>query len=368
MNSSNLFSEKNIGPFQLKNRIVIPPMCQYSAANGQATDWHLMHYGNLALSGAGMLIVEATAVCPEGRISYADLGLWDKNTAQALRKVVDFMRLHSSMPLAVQIAHAGRKASTDLSWKSDDYLPADSANGWQTVAPSAIAQSTGGTVPHELTNAEIKIIVEQFAEASARAIAIGFDMVELHAAHGYLMHEFLSPITNKRTDEYGGSLENRMRFPLEVVDAVRAVLPANTAFGVRISATDWIDRGWDLSQSIVFAKELDKRGCGYIHVSGGGLDGGLQKLPPLQSGYQLSFAEAIKKEVVMPVIGVGLITDPFEAEKVIAEEKADFIAVGRGMLYDPRWAWHAAAALGGQVVAPAQYLRSSPHPYKDLFV
>lgn len=367
MSNSKLFSEKKIGSIQLKNRIVIPPMCQYSAANGQATEWHLMHYGNLALSGAGLLIVEATAVAPEGRISFADLGLWDKNTAHALSKVVNFIRLHSQMPLAIQLAHAGRKASTDLSWRTDSPISVENPNGWQTVAPSAITESKGGITPKELSKDEIKAVVLQFAEAAKRAASIGFNAVEIHAAHGYLIHEFLSPISNKRTDEYGGSIENRMRFALEVFDAIKSELPDDYPVCIRISATDWIEGGWDLEQSIILAKELDKRGCAYIHVSSGGLDGGLQQLPKLESGYQLSFAEAIKKEVNMPVIGVGLITDPIDAEKIIADNKADFIAIGRGMIYNPRWAWHAVATLGDEVSAPPQYLRCQPHHLKNLF-
>ena len=364
---SRLFSETTVGVIRLKNRIVIPPMCQYSATNGQATEWHLMHYGSLALSGAGFLIVEATSVVPEGRISYGDLGIWDDKTAFALGKVVNFIRLHSQIPLAIQLIHAGRKASTDLPWKSNDFVPVGNPNGWQTYAPSAEPLSTGGTVPEELTINEIKDIIIQFAEAAKRAVSIGFNAIELHGAHGYLMHQFLSPVTNKRTDEYGGNFENRIRFTLDVFDAVKASVPKDFPVCIRISATDWIDGGWDLQQSIELARRLEIGGCGYIHVSTGGLDGGLQKLPPLQSGYQLPFAEAIKKEVRMPVIGVGLITEPEEAEKAIETGKADMIAIGRGMLYDPRWGWHAAAALGAKATGAKQYLRCEPHKVKGLF-
>lgn len=364
---SNLFSKIKIGGLTLNNRIVIPPMCQYSAAYGQATDWHLVHYGNLAVSGAELLIVEATAVCPEGRISYGDLGLWDDNTANALAKVVNYIRLHSDVKLALQLSHAGRKASNDLGWKPNEFMKPDTAEGWQTFAPSAESLSTGGTIPKALSNTEIKTIIAQFAAAAKRAAEIGFDMVELHGAHGYLIHQFLSPITNKRTDEYGGSLENRMRFALELFDAVKAAVPEDFPVCIRISATEWIEGGWDLEQSTMLAKELDKRGCGYIHVSTGGLDGGLQKMSALHSGYQLPFAKAIKKEVEMPVIGVGLITEPQDAENAIAEGKADMIAIGREMLYNPRWGWHAAAALGAKVACPSQYLRCEPHEHKGLF-
>ncbi|MCI1683384.1 MAG: NADH:flavin oxidoreductase/NADH oxidase [Bacteroides sp.] len=364
---SNLFSEIKIGSLNLDNRIVVPPMCQYSAAHGQANDWHLVHYGGLALSGAGLLIVESTAVDPAGRISYADLGLWDDNTANALGKVVNYIRLHSGIKLAIQLSHAGRKASTDFGWKPYAFMSPDSPKGWQTYAPSAEPQSIGGTVPKALSGDEIKQIISQYAAAAKRAASIGFDMVELHGAHGYLIHQFLSPITNKRTDEYGGSLENRMRFALGVFDAVKAAVPQNFPVGIRISATDWIEGGWDLEQSILLAGELEERGCAYIHVSAGGLDGGLQNMPTLHPGYQLAFSEAIKKKVKMPVIGVGLITDPNDAELAIVESKADMIAVGRGMLYDPRWGWHAAAALGAHVKAPSQYLYAAPHGVKGLF-
>lgn len=365
---SKLFSSLKLGNnIELSNRIVIPPMCQYSAANGQATDWHLMHYGNLALSGAGMLIFEATAVTPEGRISYADLGLWDKNTAHALKRVVDFIRLHSQIPLILQIGHAGRKGSTIFPWEGFGYYPIDSANGWQIVSASAIPQKEGGTVPKALASCEIETIVQQFATTAKLAEAIGFDGVEIHAAHGYLIHQFLSPITNKRIDEYGGSLTNRMKFGLDVYDAIKKVVSPNFVVGTRISATDWIEGGWGLKDSIEFSKELDAHDCSYIHVSAGGLDGALQKLPDLVSGYQLPYAEAIKREVKMPVIGVGLITKPEEAVKALSEEKADLIAIGRNMIYNPRWGWHAAAALGEQITVPSQYKRCQPHQYKNLF-
>ncbi|OJV74682.1 MAG: oxidoreductase [Bacteroidia bacterium 44-10] len=363
---SNLFSPIKIGGIELNNRIVIPPMCQYSAGDGQANEWHLAHYGNLAMSGAALLIIEATGVSPQGRISYADLGLWDKNTAHALSKVVNFIRLHSDIKIGIQLAHAGRKASTDLGWKPHTYFHPDDPRGWQVYAPSAIPFGANGMVPKSLTKEEIKSLITQFAEAARLAHSIGIDMVEIHGAHGYLIHQFLSPITNKRTDEYGGSPENRMRFGLEVFDAMKAAVPADFPIGIRISATDWIEGGWDIDQSIEFARELDKRGCGYIHVSTGGLDGS-QQMPALHPGYQLPLAEAIKKTVKMPVIGVGLITDPPEAEQAIKEEKADLIAIGRAMLYDPRWGWHAAAALGAQVTPPPQYDRCPPHDKKSLF-
>ncbi len=364
---SKLFSEIKIGTLNLQNRIVIPPMCQYSASGGLANEWHLSHYGNLAFSGSGLLIFEATAVAPEGRISYADLGLWNDETAVALRHVVNFIRLHSQIPLALQISHAGRKASTNLPWKGGGYINSDQSQGWQTYAPSAIAQSTGGTIPKELSINEIEKIIENFTHTAKLAAGIGFDAIEIHAAHGYLIHQFLSPITNNRSDDYGGSLENRMRFVIKILEAIKSAIPSEIVVGIRISATDWIEGGWDLQQSIALSKELEKRGAAYIHVSTGGLDNSLQQLPPLGTGYQLPFAEAIRKDINIPVIGVGLITDPRSAEQAIRDGKADLIAIGRAALFDPHWGWHAAAALGGQVKIPPQYMRSAPHEFKNLF-
>lgn len=364
---SKLFSEITIGGLNLENRIVVPPMCQYSASGGLANEWHLSHYGNLAFSGAGLLIFEATAVTPEGRISHADLGLWNNETATALRHVVDFIRQHSQISLALQISHAGRKASSNLPWKGGGQIAPDQPHGWQTYAPSAIAQSAGGTLPKELSLDEIEKLIQNFAYAAKGAAEIGFDAIEIHAAHGYLIHQFLSPITNHRSDDYGGSFDNRIRFVTQVLEAIKSTVPSEIAVGIRISATDWVDGGWDLPQSIAMSKELEKRGAAYIHVSTGGLDSNLQQLPPLGAGYQLPFAKAIRKEINIPVIGVGLITNPHEAENAIAGGEADLIAIGRSILFDPRWGWHAAAALGDKVKAPAQYIRCAPHGFKHLF-
>ena len=364
---SKLFSEIKIGDLNLQNRIVVPPMCQYSASGGLANEWHLSHYGNLAFSGAGLLIFEATAVTPEGRISHADLGLWDNETAMALRRVVDFIRQHSQISLALQISHAGRKASTNLPWKGGGYVAPDQPQGWQTYAPSAIAQSIGGTLPKELSLLEIEKIIGDFAHTAKRAAEIGFDAIEIHAAHGYLLHQFLSPITNHRSDNYGGSFDNRIRLVTQVLEAIKTAVSSEIAVGIRISATDWIEGGWDLPHSIALSQELEKRGTAYIHVSTGGLDSNLQQLPPLGAGYQLPFAKAIREEINVPVIGVGLITNPHDAENAIAEGEADLIAIGRGILFDPRWGWHAAAALGDKAKAPAQYMRCAPHGFKNLF-
>jgi len=361
---SVLFSPFSLGGLTLQNRIVVAPMCQYSAEDGRATDWHMIHLGHLALSGAGLLITEATAVEPEGRISPQDLGLWSDETQAALARVLRAVRAYSGIPLAIQLAHAGRKASTDLPWLGGGLVPA-ARGGWRPKAPSALPFTPGDPAPLELDQAGLTRIREAFVRAARRADELGFDCVELHNAHGYLLHEFLSPLSNRREGEYGGTLTNRMRFPLEVFSAVREALPGTRPLGVRISATDWIDGGWDIEQSVAYALELKKRGCAYIHVSSGGTSPE-QKIP-ITPGYQVPFAERIKRETNLPTIAVGLITQPEQAEAIVATGQADFTALARGMLYDPRWPWHAAAALGARIDAPPQYLRSAPHEHKHLF-
>jgi 2,4-dienoyl-CoA reductase-like NADH-dependent reductase (Old Yellow Enzyme family) len=363
---SILFSPISLGPLELPNRIAIAPMCQYSAdGNGMATDWHMIHLGHLALSGAGILILEATAVTPEGRISPDDLGLWSDEHAAALAPVIKAIRRYSPIKVAIQLAHAGRKASSEVPWKGGANIPPGEQRGWQTVAPSAVPHAQGETVPLALDRAGMDRIRDGFAAAARRAHELGLDGIELHGAHGYLLHQFLSPLSNQRTDEYGGSLENRMRYPLEVFEAVRAAVPVQVAVGMRISASDWVEGGWDVEQSVVFARALEKLGCDFIHVSSGGLSPA-QKIP-LGPGYQIDFAERIKKETGMPTIGVGLITEAGQAERILEKGQADMVALARAMLFDPRWPWHAAAALGAQASAPPQYWRSQPREYKDLF-
>jgi 2,4-dienoyl-CoA reductase-like NADH-dependent reductase (Old Yellow Enzyme family) len=361
-----LFSPLNIGPLQLPNRIVIAPMCQYSADQGQATDWHLMHLGSLALSGAGLMILEATAVTPEGRISYADLGLWNDATEAALARVLQAVRRYSDIPIGIQLAHAGRKASTTKPWEQGGHAIApDQPNGWQTLSASSESFYEGDPLPRTASKDDLDAIVAAFAAAARRADRLGLDAVEIHAAHGYLMHQFLSPLANHRDDEYGGSLDNRMRLLLRVVDAMRAALPGSRVLGARISATDWIEGGWDLEQSIVLSRALQAHGCNYIHVSSAGISPKQQiRVGP---AYQVPFAAAIKQALSIPVIAVGLITDPHEAEAILATGKADAVALARAMLYDPRWPWHAAAALGDTVKPPPQYLRSAPREAKGLF-
>jgi 2,4-dienoyl-CoA reductase-like NADH-dependent reductase (Old Yellow Enzyme family) len=360
-----LFTPSKIRNLELENRIVIAPMCTYSAIDGCMTDWHLIHLGQLALSGAGLLTIEATAVVPEGRISYADVGLFNDATEAAMKRTLDGIRKWSNIPIAIQLAHAGRKASSNLPWLGGAQIAADLENGWQTEAPSAVPFKSTDTIPTELTRERMEAIRDAFAEAAIRAARIGIDAVQIHAAHGYLLHSFLSPLSNQRTDEYGGSLENRMRFPLEVFDAVRAAFPADKAVTVRVSATDWHDGGWDIEQTIEFAKALDLRGCDAINVSTGGLH--IDQTIPLSPSYQVPFARAVKAAVKMPVVAVGLITEPAQAEAIVATGDADLIGLARTILYDPRWPWHAAAALGGEVSAAPQYRRSQPSTLKSLF-
>jgi 2,4-dienoyl-CoA reductase-like NADH-dependent reductase (Old Yellow Enzyme family) len=361
-----LFEPITIGKQTLRNRIVIAPMCQYSAVDGQMTDWHLIHLGHLALSGAGILTIEATAVEPEGRITYADVGLWSDATEAAMARTVESIRRWSHIPIAIQLAHAGRKASAEVPWKGGAQLPPGHEHGWQTVAPSAIPFAAGQHAPVVLDHSALIRLRESFASSARRAGRIGVDAVQIHVAHGYLLHEFLSPLSNRREDEYGGSLENRMRFPLEIFDAVRAAFPADRPVTVRVSGTDWVEGGWDIGETVAFAKALESRGCDAIHISSGGLDPRQQI--PVGPGYQVPLARVAKQAVSMPVIAVGLITDYDQAEGIVSRGDADMIALARAILYNPRWPWHAAAHLGAQVTAPNQYLRSQPSRYRDLFI
>jgi len=361
---SVLFSPIELRGLTLKNRIVVSPMCQYSAEDGVATDWHFTHVNNLSLSGASMFCIEATHVEAIGRITPGCLGLYSDACEAALQPILASVRKHCSTAIAMQLAHAGRKASSARPWDGGQLIPIEQG-GWQTVAPSAVPHKEGEAAPLALDAAGLKRIREAFVDSAKRAARLGIDAIELHGAHGYLMHQFLSPISNKRTDEYGGSLESRMRFPLEVFDAVRAAFPHDKPVGMRVSSTDWVEGGWDLSQTIAFAKALKARGVDWIDASSGGVSP-LQKIP-LGPGYQVQFAEAIRRETGLPTIAVGLITEARQAEEIVASGKADMVALARGMLYDPRWAWHAAAELGGEVEAPPQYWRSQPSTQKALF-
>lgn len=360
--SSTLFSQFQLRGLTLPNRIVIAPMCQYSAVDGNVGDWHVMHLGNLSHSGAGMLIIEATAVEAIGRITPACAGLWSNDNEAAFARVLAAVRKYSAMPIAIQLAHAGRKASCAPPWKGGKQLPAN-GGGWSTIAPSAVPFNDTDSAPHALDRAEIGRVRAAFVQAARRADRLGIDAIELHAAHGYLLHQFLSPLTNLRGDEYGGTLDNRMRLTLEVFSDLRAAWPQHKPLGIRVSASDWVEGGWDPGQTVALAMELKKLGCDFIHVSSGGLSP-RQQIPQIP-GYQVPFAQRIKQETGLPTVTVGLITDPQEAEAILTEGKADLVALARGMLYNPRWPWHAAAALGAQISAPPQYWRSaSPSLFK----
>ncbi|WP_454766665.1 NADH:flavin oxidoreductase/NADH oxidase [Cupriavidus campinensis] len=362
---SHLFEPYKIGNLALANRIAIAPMCQYSADEGSATDWHMIHLGHMALSGAGLLIIEATAVSPEGRISPDDLGLYCDANETALGRVLDAVRKYSPIGLTVQLAHAGRKASSQAPWDGGAQIRPGQPRGWQTVAPSAVPHATDEVPPVALDKAGMRKIRDDFVAAAKRAARLGIDGIEVHGAHGYLLHQFLSPLANHRTDEYGGSLENRMRFPLEVFDAVREAFPAGRPVWMRVSATDWVPNGWDIEGTLALSHELKSRGCAAVHVSTGGVSP--QQAIKLGPGYQVPYAQRVKAEVGLPTLAVGLITEPEQAEAIIANQEADVISIARAMLYDPRWPWHAAARLGASVNAPKQYWRSQPRGLADLF-
>jgi 2,4-dienoyl-CoA reductase-like NADH-dependent reductase (Old Yellow Enzyme family) len=360
-----LFQPITVHGLTLANRIVIAPMCQYSAENGCMTDWHLIHLGHLALSSAAILHIEATAVLKEGRITNSDVGLYNDETESAMGHVLDGVRRWSDMPIGIQLSHAGRKASTKVPWQGGGQLPQSDIGSWTTVAPSPIPYAQGEVHPAALDRDGLREVREAFVSAAVRADRLGINLIQLHGAHGYLLHQFLSPISNQRTDEYGGSLANRMRFPLEVFDAVRQIFSPEKPVSIRVSATDWMPGGLDIEQTCVFATVLEEHGCDAIHVSSGGNDP-MQKIP-IGPSYQVPLARAVKAAVGIPVVAVGLITDFEQAEAIVSTGDADMIALARGMLYDPRWPWHAAAQLGARVRPPRQYLRSQPHRFPDLF-
>lgn len=328
-------------------------MCQYSATDGTASNWHLVHLGHLGLDGPGLIFFEATHVSPEGRITPRCLGLYSDENEAAIARVVEFLRESSPSKVGVQLAHAGRKASTLPPWEGGG--PVTDARRWTPVAPSALAFDEGWNIPHALDAIGLEKVRRDFVEAARRCARLGVDVIELHLAHGYLAHEFLSPLSNARTDRYGGPLENRMRFPLELFHAVREVWPERQALGVRISVTDWVDGGWHPDEAVVFARELSARGCDYVDCSSGGLSP-RQKISA-QPSYQVPFARKIRSEAAIPTMAVGLITDPLEAERIVAHGDADLVALARGFLRDPRWVWAAADELDAEAFVPKQYLR-----------
>jgi 2,4-dienoyl-CoA reductase-like NADH-dependent reductase (Old Yellow Enzyme family) len=352
--TSALFQPFTMRGLTLPNRIVISPLCQYSAVDGCATDWHLIHLGHLALSGAGLLILEATAVEARGRISRECLGLYSDASEEALARVLATVRRYSDMPIGIQLAHAGRKGSQKKPTEGRGNVPA-SEGGWQTVAPSAIAFIPEWQTPQALDRAGMDGIIAAFVDATQRADRVGLDMIELHFAHGYLLSSFLSPIANRRDDEYGGSAEKRMRFPLEVFTAVRAAWPAHKPLGVRCNGTDWDEAGITPDDAVEFSAALGRLGCDYVDASSGG--NSMARIP-LAAGYQVPFAARIRREAGLPTMAVGMIRDPRHAEAIVASGEADMIALGRGMLNDPRWPWHAAEDLGATVDYPPQYFRA----------
>lgn len=351
---TRLFSKFKIREVEFRNRIFVSPMCQYSSVEGLPTDWHLVHLGSRAAGGAALVIVEATAVTPRGRISPADSGIWSGRHAKAFRRITDYIKSQESVP-GIQIAHAGRKASTSAPWEGGGAVSPEQG-GWIPSAPSAIAFDPDSPVPAAMNRRQIQGMVRKFAEAAERSLEAGFEVVEIHMAHGYLLHEFLSPLSNRRRDEYGGDFENRIRFPLETAAAVRQVWPVGKPVFVRISATDWAEGGWDLPQSIEFAKRLKAAGIDLIDCSSGGMVPHAEI--PTGPGYQVPFAEAIRKEAAVATGAVGMITDPRQAEEILAKEQADAVLIGRAMLRDPYWAYHAAKTLGEEIRWPKQYGRA----------
>lgn len=356
MTMAILFTPLQLREILFKNRIFVSPMCQYSAEGGIPNHWHLVHYGTRAVGGAALVMVEATAVCPEGRITPWCTGIWSDRHVEAFRPIVDFIRAQGAIP-AIQIAHAGRKASCDVPWRGGHYLPIGSG-GWQTVAPSAISFSPAHGVPHALTHEEIDDVVGLFADAARRALAAGFEVVEVHCAHGYLLNEFLSPLSNRREDEYGGSLENRCRLPLRIARAVRELWPQQWPVFVRISATDWVEGGWEVTQSVQFAQWLKQLGIDLIDCSTGGLVADAQV--PFAPGFQVPFAEQVRKQAGIATGAVGLITQPEQAEQILAQGRADVVLLARELLRNPYWPLHAAHALGVDVAWPNQYVRAKP--------
>lgn len=347
-----LFEPLQIRDVVLRNRIVVSPMCQYSAEDGFANEWHMVHLGSRAVGGAGAVIVEATAVEPGGRISYGDTGIWSDAHAAAFAPIVAFMKKQGAAA-GIQIAHAGRKASTDLPWLGGKAIAPDQPNGWQVVAPSAIPFHEGDPAPSELSREEIEALVASFGAAAARALEAGFEILEIHAAHGYLLNEFLSPLTNKRTDAYGGPFENRIRMAREVTRAVRREWPERLPLWIRISATDWVEGGWDVEQSVELARVLKQEGVDLVDASSGGV--APHARIPVGPGYQTPLAERIRREAGILTGAVGMITEPQQAQAILDQGQADVVMLARELLRDPYWPLHAAKALDVEGKTPPQY-------------
>jgi NADPH2 dehydrogenase len=360
---SALFSPFQLRDLTFDNRIAVSPMCQHSAIDGCAGDWHMQHLGMLAVSNAGLLMIESTAVERNGRISKGCLGLWSDETEAALARVVNSCRPSANTRLGIQLSHSGRKGSSQRPWEGGRALTADDG-AWETVAPSPIPFEDGTPAPRAAGKDDLERIARSFADAARRADRIGFDLAELHTAHGYLLHNFLSPISNRRNDEFGGSLENRMRFPLRVFEAMRAVWPQRKPLGARITGTDWLEGGLTLDEAVRFARELRERGCDYVCVTSGGIVG---KAPiPYAPGYMAPLAARVRRGAGMATRAVGYISDPALANDLVARGDADMVAIGRGFLDDPRWVWHAAQALGDTIKYPPQYEKTRPAVWRRM--
>jgi 2,4-dienoyl-CoA reductase-like NADH-dependent reductase (Old Yellow Enzyme family) len=362
--TSLLFSPYKLRELTLANRMVVSPMAQYSAVDGLAVDWHFMHYGMLSVSGAALFIIEATSVERDARLSPGDLGLWSDAHAEALKPIIDFCRKNGSAKIGLQLQHAGRKGSVSVAWEGQKDIPLD-RGGWPITGADTIAYP-GRPTPRRLEADDLNRLIGSYAAAATRADRLGIDVIEIHAAHGYLLHNFLSPLSNRRDDAYGGSAEHRMKFVLEVFTAVRAAFPAHKPVGVRISATDWAEGGWTIDDSVALAVKLKAAGCDYVTASSGGAVPE-QKIE-VKPNYQVPFAERIKRDTGITTMAVGLITQPRQAEDILQAGQADLVALGRAMLFNPRWPWHAAAELGESATYPPQYERSHPSMRRGDFL
>lgn len=361
---SKLFSPFTMRDLELPNRIVVSPMCQYAADDGSANDWHLVHMGTLAMSGAGLFMIEATHVSRQGRITHGCLGLYSDENEAALNHAMQFARKQGTAKLAIQLAHAGRKASTHVPLKGGQPLGPDE-NPWETIGPSASPYAPDWHVPRAFTAEDFGRVKDEFVQATRRADRIGFDLAELHGGHGYLLHQFLSPLSNLREDGYGGDIHGRMRYPLEVFEAVREVWPEQKPMGVRLSAIDWVEGGLTIEETIEVARALKARGCDYVDITTAGVDH-RQKIE-VGPGYQVPLAAKVRQAADIPVMAVGMINQPHQAEEIIASGKADFVMLARGFMYNPRWAWHAAEELGVDIPYPAQYARAAPAKWPQAF-
>jgi 2,4-dienoyl-CoA reductase-like NADH-dependent reductase (Old Yellow Enzyme family) len=362
--ASALFSPITLRGLTLPNRVVVSPMCQYISDTGSANDWHLMHLGSFALGAAGLVMTEMTNVNPQGRISPKCAGMWSDDNETALKRIHDFCRQFGVAKLGVQLAHAGRKGPTTPPAAGGKPI-LEGPDAWTPEAPSAIPYDTGWPVPKAMTKDDIARVLGEFAAAAKRIDRIGYDVIELHGAHGYLAHQFLSPISNQRTDEYGGSTENRMRFVVEMYEAVRKAWPEQKPIGMRVSATDWVEGGWTPEETVLLAKALKERGLDYMDVSTGGLSP--QQKIPLSPGYQVPFAEKVKKETGIVTMSVGLIAGYQQAEDIVASGRADLVCIGRAALWDPRWAWHAAEELGAEAPYAPKMMASHPKLRPQIF-